>query len=224
MRPPTAEGGRLRAQDLRTARRPARPQRLADPHRPGHRRRRPGQPAASRAPTRTSAASSPTACATPSGSRSGRARTTSGSPTAATATGRRSTACRTRPTRCATSAGRATRARWTRTATRTRASGPRSDDHEPRHLREPVRGGHRDAAPYWAYDHELPRRAGRGLPRERAGRADQHLSQRRRVLPEGRGSFPAAYRRRPVLRRPLARLHLGDAARPRRPAASRAAW
>ena len=55
------------------------------------------QPAARRAPTRTRAGSSPTDCATRSGSRSGRGRTTSGSATWAGARGRRSTGSRRRP-------------------------------------------------------------------------------------------------------------------------------
>ena len=68
--PPTAEGGALRSQDLRTAGDPGDARRHGDPGRPGHRRRPAEQPArAARTPTR--AGSSPTACATRSASRSG---------------------------------------------------------------------------------------------------------------------------------------------------------
>ncbi len=97
---------------------------------------------------------------------------------------------------------------------------PRSDDFDLDICENLYAEGTATAAPYWAYDHELPGRAGRGLPRERTGRADQHLSQRARVLPAGRRLLPGRLPGRAVLQRPLARLHLGDAARPRRPARS----
>ena len=74
------------------ARRPGRPERLADPHRPddGRGGARATRSPATRTPTR--AASSATACATRSAWRSGPARATSSWPTSAAAGGRRSTA------------------------------------------------------------------------------------------------------------------------------------
>ena len=63
--PPTAEGGALRSQDLRTGRRPRRPRRRACcGSTPRHGRRRARQPARRQHATRTCAASSPTGCAT----------------------------------------------------------------------------------------------------------------------------------------------------------------
>ena len=115
--PPTAEGGALRSQDLRT---PADPTGLDGAHpasRPEHRRGASGQPDRRQRPTPTRAGSSPTACATRSASRSGPARTRSGSATSAGTTGRRSTGSRTRPRRSRTSAGPATRAPGARAAT-----------------------------------------------------------------------------------------------------------
>ena len=90
--PPTAEGGALRSQDL--------PHGAAirssldgsdHPRRPEHRRRHSRTIRCPAAPIPTPAGSSPTACATPSASRSGLAPTKSGSATSAGATGRRST-------------------------------------------------------------------------------------------------------------------------------------
>ena len=89
--PPTGVGGTQTHPD-RGGRRPAHPgpaherrpgeaRRHADPGRPRHRRRPAGQPAVRAAPTRTSAASSRTACATRSASRSAPAPASSGSAT-----------------------------------------------------------------------------------------------------------------------------------------------
>ena len=91
--PPTAEGGALRSQDLRTTGDPATPRRRGPARRPGDRRRRCRTTRSRSAPTRTRAGSSPTACATRSGSpiRPGH-RARSGSATSAGTTGRRSTA------------------------------------------------------------------------------------------------------------------------------------
>ena len=72
--PPTAEGGALRSQDLRTSRRSGRPRRRAPPRRSGHRRAAAGQPARRQRRSPTHGASSPTACATRSASTSARAR------------------------------------------------------------------------------------------------------------------------------------------------------
>ena len=63
--PPTAEGGALRSQDLRTAGDPAGLGRHDHPDRPRDRRGPARQPAARRAPTATSAASSPTGLRNP---------------------------------------------------------------------------------------------------------------------------------------------------------------
>ena len=117
--PPTAEGGSLRSQDLRTERGSDRPRRggcsastpntgAPLPYQPGHGR-----------PQRRIIAYG---CATPSASRSGPARPTPTSATSAGWRGRSSTGSRTRPPRYATTAGRATRARDARVATRRPAS------------------------------------------------------------------------------------------------------
>ena len=79
--PPTAEGGALRSQDLRTSGDPVRPRRRRHPDQPRHRRRRSRTTRSPRTPTPTPAASSPTACAIPSGSACGPAPTRSGSAT-----------------------------------------------------------------------------------------------------------------------------------------------
>ena len=64
---PTAEGGSLRSQDVRTTSDPTTLDRRAHPNRSRHGRRVAWQPARRRAPTRTPAASSPTGSATRSG-------------------------------------------------------------------------------------------------------------------------------------------------------------
>ena len=69
--PPTAEGGALRSQDLRTTGRPDRPRRRDPARRPRHRRRRCPATRSPPARTPTRGGSSPTACATRSASRSG---------------------------------------------------------------------------------------------------------------------------------------------------------
>ena len=93
--PPTARAARCASQDLRTTRRPDRRSTARPARRPGHGRRLPDNPSR-RAPTPTRAGSSPTACATRSGSRSGPAPTSSGSATSAGTRGRRSTGSPTR--------------------------------------------------------------------------------------------------------------------------------
>ena len=147
MTPPTAEGGALRSQDLRTTaatRRASTARSSASNPATGAGAAR--QPARRAAPTPTPAGSSPTACATRSASPSGPARTSSGSATSAGTTweeidripsptggGRR------------TSAGRATRAPG-------RQAG--YDSAQPEHLREPVHGRRRAVtAPYYTYPH-----------------------------------------------------------------------
>ena len=224
MPPPTAEGGRLRAQDLRTsgdplglagsliridpdtgAGVPGNPMfSSARPQRAPHARARLPQPGR--------------------GSRSGPARTTSGWPTAAAATGRSSTACPTRPTRCATSAGPATRAASTRTAYPTRASGRAATTRTSTSARTSTRRCTRHVGAVLG----LRPRASRSCPARTARINPEHRRAGRQPdlgaspsIPAA-GSFPAAYRRRAVLRRPAAQLHLGDAARARRAPGARA--
>ena len=101
---------------------------------------------------------------------------------------------------------------------------PRSDDQELDICEDLYAEGNATTAPYWAYDHERrssPARTARINPRRRrAGR--QRSGASRSTRPPG--SFPAAYRRRAVLRRRAARLHLGDAARRRTGSPSAAGW
>ena len=151
--PPTAEGGALRSQDLRTAGDPVEPGRHGHPRRPRHRRRAAGQPARRAAPTPTRGASSPTACATPSASPCDPAPTSSGSATSAGTTGRRSTGIAARPTPvenfgwpCYEGVGPPGRLRR----------------REPQHLREPLRApAGAVTAPYFTYHHN-----GRVVPSE----------------------------------------------------------
>ena len=204
--PPTAEGGALRAQDLRTSGDPVGLDGTLHPRRPGTGAALPGNPLASAAPTPTRGGSSPTACATRSGSRSGPAPTRSGSATSAGTPGRRSTGRRPdRRDRRRTSAGPATRAPAGSRAT----TAPNLE-----HLREPLRG--RPGA-VGALLHLQPRRhgrPGRDLP-------DRQLVDLRACAFYERRQLPGGYAGRAVLRRLLARLHLGDARRRRRAARSR---
>ena len=108
--PPTRRGRRAPGQDMRTSGDPVDARRRGHPDRPRHRRRLARRTPPSARATPTPGGSSPTACATRTGSRSSRARTRSGSATSGSTRGRSSTGwpIPTRPR--ATSAGRATRA------------------------------------------------------------------------------------------------------------------
>ena len=116
-------------------------------------------------------------------------------------------------------AGRATRVRWTRTATPTRASGPRSDDENLNICENLYAAGTATAAPYWAYDHELPVVPDEDC-RENAAGAPYNTSLSGIEFYPSPALLPGRLPGRAVLLRPLARLHLGDAARPGRPAAA----
>ena len=116
--PPTAEGGALRSQDLRSSGDPGRAERDGDPDRPGDGRghgRQPGrvEHRPQRPPNRGPGPAQPVPHHHPA-----RARTRSGSATSGGTTSRRSTGCRTRRTRASTtSAGPASRARAASPAT-----------------------------------------------------------------------------------------------------------
>ena len=72
---------------------------------------------------------------------------------------------------------------------------PRSDDIDLEHLREPVRGGHRDhGRPYWAYDHELPVVPGEDCRKNAQGAPINTSLSGVEFYPQAGGSFPAAYR------------------------------
>ena len=87
---------RCAARTCRTTGDPSRPGRRDPPHRPGHRRRLPDNPLRRQRRRATRGASSPTGCATRSGSPCGPAPTRSGSATSAGTPGRRSTGSPTR--------------------------------------------------------------------------------------------------------------------------------
>ena len=152
--PPTAEGGALRSQDLRTTADPTGLDGAILRVESGHGSRSGRESAHRQRRPRTRAASSPTASGTRSGSRSGRARTRSGSATSVGTRGRRSTASPIHSERSRTSAGRATRATATPVGIRQR---------EPLDLREPVR---RRAARRRSVLHvqPQPRRSSRARP------------------------------------------------------------
>ncbi len=119
-----------------------------------------------------------TACATRSGSPSGRARTSSGSATSA-APGRRSTASPTRRARCRNFGWPCYEGRPARAATTASTSTCAS--------RCTRRGAGPSAAPYFTYDHALPGRQRRDLPnRERV--VDRRASRSTRAA-----AIPASY-------------------------------
>ena len=157
-------------------------------------------------PTPTPAASSPTACATRSASPSGPAPARSGSATSAGAPGRRSTASPTRPTPRSTNFG------WPCYEGTGRQGG--YDGANLDHLREPVRGRRRRG--HQPLLHLQPR-ASWSCP-ARPARPAARRSPGVAFYPAAGGTYPADYHGRAVLRRLLARLHLGDAGRRQRPA------
>ena len=198
--PPTAEGGALRAQDLRTARRPGRPQRLGAP-------RRTRRPAPRCRTTRSAASADPNARRivayglpqpVPVHDPPGHERALDRRRRLGHVGGDRPHR-RTRPhPASATSAGRATRAP---------ADQAGYDSAEPQHLREPVRARPGAVtAPYFTYNHGAKVVAGETLPDRAAPRSPGSPSTERRQLPGG-------LQRRAVLRGLLAQLHLGDVTR-----------
>ena len=207
MGPPTAEGGRLRAQDIRTPGDPTGLSGAADPDRSRHGRGGARQPDFS-SPTRTSAGSSPTACATRSGWRSGPARTTStwASRRQGVPAGRRSTACRTRSRRrSATSAGPATRAALRERQPTSNKKYGAYDALEPRTCARPCTRRAPRGRPFWAYKHTVP-----VVPGETCHEHEP------RAAPGSRSRPRAATSRRSTRARFFfadycARLHLGDA-------------
>ena len=140
------------------------------------------------------AGSSPTVCATPSGSRSARAPPSSGSGTSASAAGKRSTASPMCSGRSRTPAGPATRARLSSFVAARRRG----------HLHEPLRGrpvgGARPVLLVLA-------------PRARSSPARPARSEaaRSRASPSTREGRTRRLQQRPVLLRLLAQVHLGDA-------------
>ena len=206
--PPTAEGGALRAQDIRTARRPDRARRLDPAVDPDTGDGAAGQPAAPPAPTPTRGGSSPTGCATRSASRSGPAPTSCGSATSAgTLGGDRPDPQAARPAREL----RLALLRGHRRARRLRRARP-EPVREPLRLRAPSR---RRSSPTAT--------ATKVVPEETCPTGSSSISGLA-FTPPG-GTLPAGVRRRAVLRRLLAQLHLGDGARRRgaaRPGADQA--
>ena len=142
--------------------------------------------------------SSPTACATRSGSPSGPARASSGSATSAGTRGRRSTACPTRRSRRSSNFG------W---PCYEGAAAHRPGTLDNPNLRGPLRPGGATTAPYYAYRHSARVVPGESCPTR------QLLDLRARLL--RRRHVPGRVRRRPLLRGLRAQLHLGDAARAR---------
>ena len=193
--PPTAEGGALRSQDLRTT---ADPARSTGPSSASTRRPAPACPdnplafssRPERAPDRRVRLPQPVPVHA-----SGRTRTRSGSATSAGTPGRRSTGSmhrrRRRELRLAVLRGRRAPVRLRR--------------RQPEHLREPVRRRPGAVtAPYYTYNHSA--RWCRARPARPAAR-------RLRASRSTRRATTRELRRRAVLRRLLARLHLGDAGR-----------
>ena len=194
--PPTAEGGALRSQDLRTRRRPGRPRRRDPARRPRHRRRRCPTTRSPAAPTPTPGASSPTGCATRSGSRSARARTSSGSATSAGTTWEEIRPHR-RPDRRhgrTTSAGPATRGAGSQ-AGYDAANLNICENLYARPARSP--------RPTYAYNHSAQVVPGETCPTGSSSISGLAFYAGRRL--------PGRVRRRAVLRRLLAQLHLGHA-------------
>ena len=193
MSPPSAEGGRLRAQDLRTSGDPLGLGRLPDPDRPGHRSRRARQPArderrperaphARARPAQLAAARDPSRHQRRLAGRLGRRLLGGDQP--------RPAADRSDPQlRLAVLRGRA---RPERRAVRARAPAQRRAG--PRDLRGPLRRGQRDRRAVLGLRPRARDRARRRLldrrDRERAGREDLGRS---RSIPQA-GTFPAAYR------------------------------
>ena len=174
--PPTAEGGALRSQDVRTP--PTRPALNGTIIRidPATGAARPATRSPARPPTPTRAGSSRTACATRSASPSGPAPARSGSATSAGTPGRRSTGCPTRrPRPSPTSAGRATRATRQQPGYRRR---------QPEPVRVALRTPASATAPYYTYNHTSQVVAGESCP---TGGSVRH---RRRVLPDSRRQLP----------------------------------
>ena len=193
--PPTAEGGALRSQDLRTLERSGRTRRHRHPGRSSHGCALPDNPAAG-ATDPTTGASSPPASATRSGSPTGQEPTRSGSVTSAGTTGKRSIA--------STDAARVENFGWP--CYEGREPAVRIRRRESEHLREPVRavrGGH---GALLRLPPHRPRGAERDLPHRKL--LDCGPGVRVRCRPE---LLPGRVRRRAVLRRLLPRLHLGHA-------------
>ena len=201
--PPTAEGGRLRAQDMRTTSRPGRAERLADPHRPEH-----------------------------------RAWASSGNPffSSSDLKARRIIAygfrnpfrLTIRPGTSEAWVGDVGNARWEEIDRHTNPNGPAGNYGwpcyegaeqvrqlrlaEPEHLREPLRAERRGHGSVLGLRPQHRDRERGELPQ---------LGQRARrpgVLSDERRLVPGRLRRRAVLRRQLAQLHLGAAGRDERPA------
>ncbi len=156
------------------------------------------QPGRRRAPTAMSGGSSPRACATRSVSPPGPAPTRSGWAMSAGTTSRRSTGCQSRRTRASTtSAGPASRAR---------AASPATTAADLSAVRGPLLGGAATLA-VPILPALRPGSGGRGV------RHRQLVHVRRGVRLLRRRPLPGRVRRRAVLRRLLAQLHLGDQAR-----------
>ena len=177
--PPTAEGGALRSQDLRTTGDPA----GAGRHRSSASIRRPAPACPTTrsraAATRTRGASSPTASATRSASPSARARTSSGSATSAGTTGRRSTVVTTQPDATVENFG------WP--CYEGNGAPGRLRRREPEHLREPLRAaGRRGHAPVLHLPPRRQGRAGETLP-------DGQLLDRRDSRSTTGGELPGRY-------------------------------
>ena len=183
--------------------RPGRPQRLADPHRPDHGRRGAGQPDGRSAPTPTSAACSPTGCATRSGWRSGPARTTSTSPTSAAAAGRRSTASN-------AGADPVKNFGWPCYEGGTHADGSvyakklASWDAMNLDMCENLYADGTSAAPYWAYEHDVAL-----TDTDNCDPGGNSISAHRVLSRTPAASFPTSFEGCAVLRGLLARVHLG---------------
>ena len=187
--------GRRAAQPglLRTAGDPVAARRHHPPRRPDDRRGAAGQPALRQRRRRTRGASSPTACATRSGSRSGRARARSGSATSAGTPGRRSTAS---PT--PTAGGRELRLALLRRHGQQPATTAANLDICENLYATPGAV----TLPFFTYNHADQVVAGRDLPDRQLVGHRPRLLRRRQLSRE--------LRRRALLRRLLAQLHLGD--------------
>ena len=200
MSPPTAEGGRLRAQDLRTSGDPLGLSGAVIRIDPDTGAGVPGNPLFS-ARMRTPAGSSPTACATRSAWRSGPGRTS---------LGRRRRGkeweeidrLQTRPARPSTSAGPATREAWTGRDSAALRYPP--FDQLNLNMCESLYSEGTAAAPYWAYRHRQKIVAGEACD-EQLGSATAGLA----FVPASGGSFPPAYEGALLFADNSRQMHLG---------------